>query len=132
YPGEEHEDQIGCLRFWSEESHLELAHHQTAREVQGILDGDGDLYIGEFVSKEADSFREQIYLVSGQQAQSERRLGGLCGAPGRFASRIDLSERQSCMVEKDPTRGGQLDAASTANHQLSADLVLKVPDLTTE
>ena len=36
------------------------------------------------------------------------------------------------MVEKDPTRGGQLDAASAANHQLSADLVLKVPDLTTE
>ena len=36
------------------------------------------------------------------------------------------------MVQKDPTRGGQLDAASTANHQLSADLVLQVPDLTTE
>ena len=36
------------------------------------------------------------------------------------------------MVEKDPTRGGQLDAASAADHQLSADLVLKVPDLTTE
>src|SRR2546427_4111290 len=36
------------------------------------------------------------------------------------------------MVEKDPTCGGQLDASSTANHQLSADLVLKVPDLTPE
>jgi hypothetical protein len=36
------------------------------------------------------------------------------------------------MVEKDSTRGGQLDAASTANDQLSADLVFKIPDLTTE
>src|SRR5438093_226715 len=36
------------------------------------------------------------------------------------------------MVEKDPTRGGQLDAASAADHQLSAHLVLKVPDLTTK
>jgi len=36
------------------------------------------------------------------------------------------------MIEKDPSRGGQLDAVSTSNHQLSADLVLKVPDLTTE
>ena len=70
--------------------------------------------------------------MSGQEAQGERLLGGLSGAPGRFASRIDLSQRQSCMVEKDPTRGGQFDAASTANHQLSADLVLEVPDLTTE
>src|SRR3989449_9231410 len=87
-----------------------------SREVRGILAGDGDLYIGEFVSKKAESFREPIDLVSGQEAQSERRLGGLCGAPGRFAGRIDLSQRQSCMVEKDPTRGGQLDAASTANH----------------
>src|SRR5437870_2605708 len=51
-------------------------------------------------------------------------------APCRFAGSLDLSQRQSCMVEKDPTRGGQLDASSTANHQLSADLVLKVPDLT--
>jgi len=70
--------------------------------------------------------------VSGQEAQRERRLGGLSGAPGRFAGRIDLSQRQSCMVEKDPTRGGQLDAASAADHQLRADLVLQGPDLTTE
>ena len=70
--------------------------------------------------------------MSGQEAQSERRLGGLSGTPGRFARRIDLSQRQSCMVQKDPTRGGQLDTASTANHQLGANLVLKVPHLTTE
>jgi hypothetical protein len=36
------------------------------------------------------------------------------------------------MVEKDPTRSGQLDAPSAAEHQLRSDLVLKVPDLTTE
>jgi hypothetical protein len=36
------------------------------------------------------------------------------------------------MVEKDPTCGGQLDAVSTANDQLSADLVLEISDLTTE
>src|SRR5947208_6197791 len=36
------------------------------------------------------------------------------------------------MGQKDPTGGGQLDAASAADHQLSADLVLQVPDLTTE
>jgi hypothetical protein len=44
--------------------------------------------------------------VSGQEAQRERRLGGLSGAPGRFASRIDLSQRQTCVVQKgsDPRR----------------------------
>src|SRR5439155_27370451 len=126
------EHQIGRLRFSSEESDVELAPHESTREVRGILAGDGDLYIGELVSKEAESFREPIYLVYGQEAQRERRLGGLSGAPGRFAGSIDLSQRQSRMVEKDPTRGAQLDAASTANDQLSADLVLKLPALTTE
>ena len=70
--------------------------------------------------------------MAGQEAQRERRLGGLSGAPDRFAGRIDLSQRQACMVEKDPPRGGELDAAGTANHELSADLVLEVPKLTTE
>src|SRR5438067_6514992 len=130
--GQELERQTGCLRFWSEEGYVELAPHKSTREVRRILAGDDDLYIGELVSKEADSFGQPIYLVSGQEAQSERRLGGLSGAPGRFAGSIDLSQRQSCMVEKDSTRGGQLDAASTANDQLSADLVFKIPDLTTE
>ena len=36
------------------------------------------------------------------------------------------------MVEKDPTRSGQLDAPSAADQQLRADLVLQVPDLPTE
>jgi hypothetical protein len=50
----------------------------------------------------------------------------------RSDGRLDLSQRQSCMVEKDPTRGGQLDATSAAEQQLRADLVLQVPDLPTE
>src|SRR5712692_8482125 len=62
-------------------------------------------------------------LLSGQEAQRERLLGGLSSASCRFARRIDLSQRLSGMVEKDPTRR---DAVSTANHQLSADLVLTV------
>src|SRR6267378_984012 len=93
---------------------------------------DGDLDIGEFVPKKPDRFGEPVDLLSGQEAQRERQFGGLSSASCRFASRIDLSQRQSGMVEKRPTRGGQLDAVSTANHQLRADLVLKVPDLTTE
>src|SRR5438552_7451066 len=130
--GDELEHQIGGLCLWSEERHVELAPHESGREIGGILAGDGDLDTRELLSKKADRFRQPVDLLSGQEAQSERRLGGLSGTPGRFAGSIDLSQRQPCMVEKDPTRGGQLDAASTANHQLSADLVLEVPDLTTE
>src|SRR5258706_6626540 len=130
--GDDLEHQIGRLSFWSEEGHVELAPHQSTREIRGILAGDGDLNIREFLSKEADRFRQPVDLLSGQEAQSERRLGGLSDAPGRFAGSIDLSQRQSCMVEKDATRGGQLDAARTANQQVSADLVFKIPDLTTE
>src|SRR2546425_3457736 len=132
FRSDEFEYQIGRPYFSSEERHVELAPDQSIREVGRILARDGDLDTGEFVPKKPDRFREPVDLLSGQEAQRERRLGGLRGAPCRFASRIDLSQRQSGMVEKDPTRGGQLDAASTANHQLSADLVLKGPDLTPE
>src|SRR6266481_5365227 len=42
--GDELEHQIGGLRFWSEERHVELAPHESTREVRGILAGNGDLY----------------------------------------------------------------------------------------
>src|SRR5258705_2700320 len=130
--GDDPEHKIGCPCFSSEERHVELAPDKSLREVGRILARDGDLDIGEFVAKKPDRFGEPVDLLSGQEAQRERWLGGLRSASCPFASRIDLSQRQSGMVEKDPTRGSQLDAVSTANHQLRADLVLKVPDLTTE
>src|SRR4029450_2743303 len=48
------ECQTGCLCFWSEERHVELAPHESPRELWGILAGDGDFYIGEFVPQDAD------------------------------------------------------------------------------
>src|SRR6266849_4835584 len=63
--GYELEYQIGCLCFPSEERHVELAPHQSRREVRGILAGDGDLYIGELVPKDADRSREPVHLLSG-------------------------------------------------------------------
>src|SRR5438445_6517642 len=130
--GYDPEHQIGCPCFSSEERRVELAPDKSIREVGRILARDGDLDIGESLSKKPDRFGEPVDLLSGQEAQRERRFSGLGSAPCRFAGGIDLSQRQSGMVEKNPTRGGQLDAVSTTNHQLSADLVLKVPDLTTE
>src|SRR3989454_4900447 len=132
FRGDEFEYQIGRPYFSSEERHVELAPDKSIREVGRILARDGDLDIGEFVPKKPDRFGEPVDLLSGQEAQRERQFGGLSSASCRFASRIDLSQRQSGMLEKRPTRGGQLDAVSTANHQLRADLVLKVPNLTTE
>src|SRR5437879_2595417 len=126
------EHQISCPCFSSEERHVELASDKSIREVGRILAGDGDLDIGELVPKEPDHFREPVDLLSGQEAQREQWLGGLSGASCRFAGSIDLSQRQAGMIEKDPTCSGQLDASRTADHQLSADLVLKVPDLPTE
>jgi len=132
FRGDELEHQIGRPCFSTEKRHVELAPDKSIREVGRILARDGDLDSGEFVPKKPDRFGEPVDLLSGQEAERERQFGGLSSASCRFASRIDLSQRQSGMVKKRPTRGGQLDAVSTANHQLRADLVLKVPDLTTE
>src|SRR5437773_11098815 len=41
--GDELEIQIGCLCLRSEEGHVELASHQSTREIRGILAGDRDL-----------------------------------------------------------------------------------------
>src|SRR4029453_17129878 len=131
FRGDEFEYQIGPY-FSSEERHVELAPDKSLREVGRILARDGDLDTGELVPKKADRFGEPVDLLSGQEAQRERRFGGLSSASCRFASRIDLSQREAGMGEKSPPRGGQLDAVSAANHQLRADLVLEVPDLTTE
>src|SRR5207249_1997233 len=109
------EHQISCPCFSSEERHVELASDKSICEIGRILAGDGDLDIGELVPKEPDRFREPVDLLSCQEAQRERSLGGLSGAPCRFAGSIDLSQGQSYMVEKGPARGGQFDASSTAN-----------------
>jgi hypothetical protein len=46
-----------------------------------------------------------------------------------LARRLDLSQRQPRMIEKDPTRGSQGDAACAAGHKLDANLELRITDL---
>ena len=100
FRGDDFEHQIGCPCFWSEECHIELVPDKSIREVGIILAGDGDLDIRELVPKEADRFGEPVYLLSGREAQSERRLGGLRGAPCRFAGSLDLSQSSSAWSRK--------------------------------
>ena len=45
--------------------------------------------------------REPVHFLSGQEAKTKRRLGGLSGPPGRFASCLDLSQRQPGVIEED-------------------------------
>ena len=117
--------------FRSEKGHVELAPHESRREVGGILAHDGDFDVGQLVSKDAHGLREPVHLLSGQEAKTKRRLGGLSGPPCRFASRLDLNQRQPGVIEEDPTRLSELNAASASGHELGADLVLEIPDLTT-
>ena len=117
--------------FRSEKGHVELAPHESRREVGGILAQDGDFDVGQLVSKDAHGLREPVHLLSGQEAKTKRRLGGLSGPPCRFASRLDLNQRQPGVIEEDPTRLSELNAASASGHELGADLVLEIPDLTT-
>ena len=88
--------------------------------------------MGEVVPQEAEHVREPVDLLAGQEAQRERGLGGLRGAPGCCTGRLDLRQRQAGMVEEDPPRSGQRDTPRAADQQLCADLVLQVPDLPTE
>ena len=48
---------------------------------------------GQVASKDAHGFRKPVHLLSGQEAESKRRLGRLSGPPCRFASCLDLSQR---------------------------------------
>jgi len=103
-----------------EERHVELAPDKSIREVGRILARDGDLDIGEFVPAEARiaSGSQSISFRSG--SQRERQSGGPSSASGRFASRIDLSQRQSGMVENARPAAVNSMPVSTADHQLRA------------
>ena len=64
-----------------------------------------------------------------RKPRANDRLRRLRGAARRFASRLDLGQRQPCMVEKGPAGGGQFDAVRAAAQQLDADLVFEIADL---
>ena len=51
-------------------------------------------------------------------------------APVRMYVKLFMGHNTS-VIEEDPTRLGELNAASASGHELGADLVLKIPDLTT-
>ncbi len=76
--------------------------------------------------------RQPINFLSGQEAHRESRFDRLRGSPRCLRGRLRLSKRQSCMVEKGATGGGQFDAVHAATHQLNADLIFEIPDLATE
>jgi hypothetical protein len=75
------------------------------------------------------ALRQPVHLVTGLEADGERRSCRLCGSARRFDRGIDLRQRQPGVVEKGLARGGQLDAMNGARQQLGPHLVLEVANL---
>ena len=122
--------QLGHLRLGTHKGQVELPPHQTLRKLGGILAGDRDLDMGQFVPKDAHDRRKPIDLLSRQESEGKGRFGGVSGPPRRLDGRLDLQQRRPRMIEKGSAGGGQFDAARAAGKQLHADLMFEIPDLT--
>src|SRR2546430_7845299 len=123
--------EIGSL-FRTEKGDVELSALEIVCECPGMVARYSDLDIGQLVAKKARCTRQPISFLSGQKAHGESRFDGLRGSPRCLRSRFRLSKRQPCMVEKGAAGGGQFDAVHAAAHQLDADLIFEIADLTTE
>jgi hypothetical protein len=82
--------------------------------------------------KKAHRLRQPVNLGPGEKAEREGRLERLGGPPRAFDRRVHLDQCEPRMVEKDPARGCQFDAAHAAAHQGHANLIFEVAHLTTE
>ena len=67
--------------------------------------------------------------MSGEKADCERALFRLCRAPRGFAGRLDLKQRQPCMIEKGASGRSERNAARAALQQADTDLQFEVADL---
>jgi hypothetical protein len=56
----------------------------------------------------------------------------LRGTPCRFRGCLCLRKRQPRVIEKGPAGGGQLDAVHATAHELNADLIFEIADLSAQ
>src|SRR5215813_68636 len=125
----ESEGDARCRRFAPQERHVHLTPHERAGEVGGRLAGESHLYGWLFLMQNAQHVRQPDHLVTGQEADRERRLLRLRRTARRFARRFDLEQCQPGMIEKGAAGRGEIDAARTALQELDADLDLQITDL---
>jgi hypothetical protein len=72
------------------------------------------------------------HFLSGQKPERKPLPGRLSRPAGRFDCGIYLDQRQPSVIEKSPARIGQFHAVNAAAQQLRPDLVLQIPDLSTQ
>src|ERR1700674_4693543 len=130
--GHKLERQVSYVWFGAQECQVELAAHEGSSQVRGVPAGNRNLYIGQFIEKDAHGFREPVHLFPSQEAEGKGLFLRLGGPPGRFTSRVNLRQCQPCMIEKRAARRSQLDNTRATGQQIDAELVLQIPDLPTE
>ncbi len=76
---------------------------------------DDDFGAGQLGAQNPHHRRKPIHLIAGQEADRERRAGGLRGSPRGLAGRLDLQQRHASVIEEHSSRCGQFDPARTAD-----------------
>jgi hypothetical protein len=111
---------------------IELAPYQGSSEYGRVVARKPDIDIRKFLAKDARYFGQQTYFGPRHEAKSKGRLRKLSRAQGRFCCRIYLKQRLARMIQKRFASRGELNALSATGHQLRADFLLKIADLTAE
>jgi hypothetical protein len=101
-PGRHHRDQrlfdhefegdAGCLHFTPQERHVHVTAHQRAGQIGGWLAGESNLDGWLLRTQDAECVRKPDHLVTGQEADHERRLRRLCSAARCLACGFDLKQ----------------------------------------
>jgi hypothetical protein len=78
------------------------------------------------------SFGHPLQLHPREETKREGRIGWLRRPTCRVDGHLRLAQRQSCVFQERPSRGGQLDAANASDHEWDANFVFQVPDLPAE
>jgi len=78
------------------------------------------------IVKDSHRFGQPVHLLSGQEAESERRFSWLGGSASTFSARLDLANASRAWSRKTLPAAVSSITAYAADHELSADLVLQI------
>lgn len=126
------EDDTLVVFLGTEKGDVQLPPHQCQRELRRGLRAERDLDVRGFLAQDAQELRQPHDLQPDEESHREERLLRTSRLPGPLGRRLDLKQRQSRVIEKHASGGGQRHAAGLALQQRNADFGFEIADLPAE